>query len=204
MERILPPEKMPELTVTAACDVNNPLCGPRGAVAVFGPQKGLKPEQIGPHDAAMAHFAEVIKRELGRDVKDIPGAGAAGGLGAGMLAFLDAELKPGIELLLDSVGFDEMLRGADLVITGEGRLDGQSLAGKVPVGVARWAKRAGVPCIALCGCIGPEAEQVLSCGIQAYYASSDGSRSFEEIQKSCRENLAALAAGVLPEYLTNA
>lgn len=203
VERIVPPEKMPALTVTAACDVNNPLCGPRGAAAVFGPQKGLLPEQIAPHDAAMAHFAEVIKRELGRDVKDVPGAGAAGGLGAGMLAFADAELKPGIELLLDSVGFDRMLQGADLVITGEGRLDGQSLAGKVPVGVARRAKAKGVPCIALCGCIGPEAEQVRGCGIDAYYASSDGSRSFEEVKKSCREDLAALAAAVLPKHFTN-
>ena len=203
VERIVPPKKMPVMTVTAACDVNNPLCGPRGAVAVFGPQKGLKPEQIGPHDEAMAHFAEVIRRELGRDVKDVPGAGAAGGLGAGMLAFVEAELKPGIQMLLDSVGFDAMLQGADLVITGEGRLDGQSLAGKVPVGVARRAKEAGVPCIALCGCIGPEAEQVLSCGIDAYYASSDGSRSFAAIQKTCREDLAALAARVLPAHLTN-
>ena len=137
-------------------------------------------------------------------MKDIPGAGAAGGLGAGMLAFLDAKLKPGIELLLDSVGFEDLLQGADLVITGEGRLDGQSLAGKVPVGVARRAKKAGVPCVALCGCIGPEAEQTLACGIDAYYASSDGSRSFDEIQKTCREDLAALAAKVLPAHLTNA
>lgn len=203
VQHIVPPGELPALTVTAACDVNNPLCGPRGAAAVFGPQKGLQPEQIGPHDGAMAHFAEVIKRELGRDVKDIPGAGAAGGLGAGMLAFLNAELKPGIELLLDSVGFDAMLENADLVITGEGRLDGQSVAGKVPVGVARRAKAKGVSCIALCGCIGAEAEQVLSCGIDAYYASSDGSRSFEEVKKSCREDLAALAAGVLPKHLTN-
>ena len=204
VERIVPPAVMPPLRVTAACDVNNPLCGPRGAVAVFGPQKGLKPEQIGPHDAAMAHFAAVIKRELGKDVKDVPGAGAAGGLGAGMLAFLDAELKPGIEMLLDSVGFDEMLEDASLVITGEGRLDGQSLAGKVPVGVARRAKAKGVPCIALCGCIGPGAEQVKGCGIDAFYASSDGSRSFAEIQKTCREDLAALAARVLRAHLTNA
>lgn len=201
VEKIIPPEKLPQLTITAACDVNNPLCGPQGAAAVFGPQKGLKPEQIGPHDAAMAHFAEVLRRELGRDVKNLPGAGAAGGLGAGMLAFLHAELKPGIELLLDSVGFDAMLENASLVITGEGRLDGQSVAGKVPVGVARRAREAGVACVALCGCIGPEAERVLSCGISAYYASSDGSRSFDEIQKTCREDLAALAARVLPAYL---
>lgn len=201
VERIAPPEKLPALTITAACDVNNPLCGPRGAAAVFGPQKGLKPEQIGSHDAAMAHFAEVIRRELGRDVKNLPGAGAAGGLGAGMLAFLNAELKPGIELLLDSVGFDAMMENASLVITGEGRLDGQSVAGKVPVGVARRAKKAGIACVALCGCIGPEAERVLDCGVSAYYASSDGSRSFDEIQKTCREDLAALAARVLPEHL---
>lgn len=199
--RIAAPKDLPKLEITAACDVNNPLCGERGAAAVFGPQKGLRPEQIGPLNAAMEHFAAVIERELGLAVKDVPGAGAAGGLGAGMLAFLGASLKPGIELLLDSAGFDTLLDGADLVITGEGRLDGQSISGKVPVGVAGRAKKMGVRCIALCGCLGEGAEQTREYGISACYASTDGTRSIEELKLSCFDDLASLAERVLPAYL---
>lgn len=201
VEKILPPEHRPELQVRAACDVDNPLCGERGAAAVFGPQKGLKPEQIVPHDGAMAHFARVIERDLGKDVAEVPGAGAAGGLGAGVLAFLDGELTPGIELLLDSVGFDEMLDTAELVITGEGRLDGQSMAGKVPVGVSRRAKAKGVPCIALAGCLGKGAELCLNEGISAYYACGPEGRDMEQLRACCRRELAELAAKVLPEYM---
>ena len=201
VEKIVPPGTSPDISVRAACDVDNPLCGERGAAAVFGPQKGLGPEQILPHDQAMAHFARVIKRELGRDVAEVPGAGAAGGLGAGVLAFLDGELTPGIELLLDSVGFDELLDTAELVITGEGRLDGQSTAGKVPVGVARRARAKGVNCIALAGCLGKGAELCLKEGIGAYYACGPEGRDMEELRRCCRSELAELAAKVLPEYL---
>lgn len=198
---IAAPRALPKLEITAACDVNNPLCGERGAAAVFGPQKGLRPEQIGPLDAAMEHFAAVIERELGLAVRDIPGSGAAGGLGAGVLAFLGASLKPGIELLLDSAGFDTLVDGADLVITGEGRLDGQSVSGKVPVGVAKRAKKKGVRCIALCGCLGEGAERTLEHGISAYYAATDGTKSIEELKLSCFDDLSALAERVLPAYL---
>lgn len=201
VDKIDPPEVLPDIRVRAACDVDNPLCGERGASAVFGPQKGLRPEQIGPHDMAMAHFAQVIKRDLGPDVAEVSGAGAAGGLGAGVLAFLKGELTPGIELLLDSVGFDEMLDTADLVITGEGRLDGQSMAGKVPVGVSRRARAKGVPCIALAGCLGKGAELCLDEGISAYYACGPQGRDMEELRRCCRSELAGLAAKVLPEYL---
>lgn len=201
VDKIVPPEVLPDIRVRAACDVDNPLCGERGASAVFGPQKGLRPEQIGPHDMAMAHFAQVIKGDLGPDVAEVSGAGAAGGLGAGVLAFLKGELTPGIELLLDSVGFDEMLDTADLVITGEGRLDGQSMAGKVPVGVSRRARAKGVPCIALAGCLGKGAELCLDEGISAYYACGPAGRDMEELRRCCRSELAGLAAKVLPEYL---
>lgn len=201
VDKIVPPEVLPDIRVRAACDVDNPLCGERGAAAVFGPQKGLRPEQIGPHDMAMAHFAQVIKGDLGPDVAEVSGAGAAGGLGAGVLAFLKGELTPGIELLLDSVGFDEMLDTADLVITGEGRLDGQSMAGKVPVGVSRRARAKGVPCIALAGCLGKGAELCLDEGISAYYACGPAGRDMEELRRCCRSELAGLAAKVLPEYL---
>ena len=201
VEKILPPDTLPELTITAACDVNNPLCGVRGAAAVFGPQKGLKPEEIGPHDMAMAHFAEVIRRDLGADVAGLPGAGAAGGLGAGMMAFLGARLTAGIELLLDTVRVDDILADCDLVLTGEGRMDGQSIAGKVPVGVAHRAKKAGVPCVALCGSLGREAELVLNEGITAYFAATDGTKTMDELVRSCRDDLYALALRVLPAYL---
>lgn len=201
VERIAPTETLTDIRVRAACDVDNPLCGQRGAAAVFGPQKGLRPEQIAPHNEAMAHFARVIKRDLGRDVADIPGAGAAGGLGAGVLAFLDGELTPGIELLLDSIGFDELLDTAELVITGEGRLDGQSMAGKVPVGVSRRARAKGVTCIALAGCLGKGAELCRDEGISAFYACGPEGRDMEELRGCCRRELAELAAKVLPEYL---
>ena len=139
------------VTVIAMCDIDNPLLGETGASAVFGPQKGASPKQVAMLDAGLAHFAQVISRDLGKDVADAPGAGAAGGMGAGMLGFLDAELKPGIDTVLDVVGFDEILKSADVVITGEGSFDEQSLRGKVVVGVARRAKAQGVEVHALAG-----------------------------------------------------
>ncbi len=145
--------------------------------------------------------AEVIRRDLGTDVLDLSGGGAAGGMGAGCIAFLGAELKPGIELILDAADMDGLLKGAELVITGEGRIDGQSAAGKVPVGVGRRAKRAGVPCVAVCGCIGPGAEAVLSQGVTAYYAASDGTKSMEELKKTCREDLRRAALQALEKEL---
>ncbi len=201
VERIVPPVHPNTFQITAACDVKNPLCGPDGASAVFGPQKGLKPEQIKPHDEAMAHFAEIIRRDLGINVKDYPGAGAAGGLGAGVMAFCDGRLKPGIELLLDAVQFDKLLNNARLVITGEGRLDGQSAEGKVPSGVGERCASAGVPCIALCGCLGKDANKILEHGVNAFYPASEPGRSMDELQKTCREDLALLAGNVLKQYI---
>jgi len=139
------------VAVTVACDVENPLCGPMGASAIYGPQKGATAADVKELDTALAHFAEIVKRDLGRDVANVPGAGAAGGLGAGCLAFLNAKLKRGIELVLDALNFDELLRDAALVITGEGCLDEQTLMGKAPAGVAARAKKAGVRCVAIGG-----------------------------------------------------
>ena len=147
--------------VTVACDVRNPLCGPNGASAVFGPQKGATPADVELLDAALAHFAEIIRHDLGQAVADIPGAGAAGGLGAGCVAFLKAALMPGTELVLDAVDFDGLLAGATLVITGEGQLDAQTLMGKAPAGVAARAARAGVACAAIGGGIRREDEAAL-------------------------------------------
>jgi len=134
-----------------ASDVDNPLTGPQGASAVFGPQKGATPDDVGLLDRALAHFAAVVHRDLGIDVRHVPGAGAAGGLGAGLVAFLGAHLRPGVEVVMEAVGLPERLSRADLVITGEGKLDEQSLHGKAPAGVIRAAREAGVPVVVLCG-----------------------------------------------------
>jgi glycerate kinase len=137
--------------VVAACDVDNPLTGPHGAAAVYGPQKGATPEQVGLLDASLRHWADVVAGATGADRRDEPGAGAAGGVGFALVAALGAELRPGIDLMLDLLGFDGRVAGADLVVTGEGSLDEQSLRGKAPVGVATAAGRAGVPVVAVCG-----------------------------------------------------
>ena len=139
--------------VTVACDVAAPLCGPAGATYVFGRQKGAAPDDLKLLDEALAHYARIIERDLGKSVANIPGAGAAGGLGAGCLAFLNARLQPGIELVLDAVDFDRTLGNAIMVITGEGMLDDQTLMGKAPAGVASRARKAGIRCVAIGGSI---------------------------------------------------
>lgn len=147
--------------IVVACDVTNPLCGPRGAAAVYGPQKGATPEMVRCLDENLAHFADVIARDIGKDVRDIPGAGAAGGLGAGLVAFCHATTRPGVEIVIDAVHLRERLAGADLVITGEGRLDRQSMMGKLIAGVGRAGQLAGVPVVALVGSVGEGADAAL-------------------------------------------
>ncbi len=197
MEKIVPPEALPPLEVTAACDVDNPLTGPLGATAVFGPQKGVTPELQPALEAGMAHMGALLETLAGRPVARVPGSGAAGGLGAAVLAFLGGSLRPGIELLLDAAGFDGLLEGADLVLTGEGRIDGQSAHGKVPAGVGLRCKAKGVPCAALCGSVGPGAEAVYDCGVTAIFSAVRGITTFPEIRQTCREDLAFLTESVL-------
>jgi len=141
-------------SVLLACDVDNPLCGPNGAACIYGPQKGATEKMVAELDRALAHYADVIQRDLGIEIRDIPGAGAAGGLGAGLMVFLKAELKPGIDVVIQATGLVEHLKWADLVFTGEGRIDIQTVCGKTPVGVARRAKEFGLPVIAIAGEIG--------------------------------------------------
>jgi glycerate kinase len=143
--------RLREVEVVVACDVDNPLTGPQGAAAVYGPQKGLASEEIPRLDAALAHWADLVGRATGSDVRLSPGAGAAGGVGFAALAVLGATLRPGIELILDLLDFPERVCHYDLVVTGEGSLDEQSLRGKAPVGVAEAARRQGVPVVAVCG-----------------------------------------------------
>lgn len=172
-----------------ACDVDNPLTGAKGASAVFGPQKGGSPEQLRLLDNALGNYARVIERDVGKKVASLPGAGAAGGMGAGLLAFMSATLKPGIELVLDVINFASVVQGADLVITGEGRIDAQTVHGKTPVGVARAAKVAGIPVIALAGCLGEGAEKVYSHGVDALFTIVQGPASLQEALKAGYGNL---------------
>ncbi len=161
--------KLDGVAFVVACDVDNPLLGPNGATAVFGPQKGASPVELEQLEAALTVWARVVAETTGTDFADRPGAGAAGGTGFAALALLGAELRPGIELVLDLVGFYRLLDGADLVITGEGSLDEQSLAGKAPVGVAQAAARAGVRVVAVAGRNLLSDERLQQAGIFAAY-----------------------------------
>ena len=183
LDRIDPSGLDPRLgraSIRIACDVANPLCGPAGASAVYGPQKGATPPMIERLDAALAHYARLIARDLGEDVGDLPGSGAAGGLGAGLVAFAGGTLTPGVDLVVDAVGLRHRLRGADLCLTGEGSLDASSVFGKTAVGVARLARSLGVPCLALAGMIGPGAEGVLDEGIDAFASIAPGPGPLDE------------------------
>lgn len=159
--------------ITVACDVDNPLCGPRGASAVFGPQKGATPEIVAELDDALGHFSVIAQKATGRAVAELPGAGAAGGLGAGLMFFTPARLKPGVEIVLEAVGFAEMVKGAAFVITGEGRTDFQTAFGKAPVGVAKIAKQFNIPVFCLSGGLGEGVDEVLALGIDAVISICD-------------------------------
>ena len=178
-----------EAKVTAASDVTNPLCGPTGASLVYGPQKRGTPEVIRQLDEALEHFGQLVKRDLGIDVKDVPGAGAAGGLGAGLIAFLDAEIHLGIDLVSRVLGLKEKLEGADLVITGEGRLDASSVFDKAPIGVARMAKANGTPVIVMAGSLGQGYSDVYEHGVDGVVPILDRPMRFDESIARTRELL---------------
>jgi glycerate kinase len=160
--------------VLGATDVRNRLCGPEGASIVYGPQKGATPDVARELDAALRHFADVILSDLGIPVADVPGAGAAGGLGAGLIAFLGATIRPGIDVIAEAVGLPQRIRGADLVLTGEGRLDGQTAFGKTVAGVARIAHAEGVPVIVIPGALGDGWESVASLFAAVEPATGEG------------------------------
>ncbi|WP_427338991.1 glycerate kinase [Caloranaerobacter sp. DY30410] len=166
--------------IKVACDVTNPLYGPNGAAFVYAPQKGADEEMVKLLDKNLKHFAEVVKNQLGIDVQNIPGAGAAGGLGAGIVAFLGGKLLPGIKIILEANNFAEKLNGVKLVITGEGRIDGQTVNGKTPIGVAKEAKKLGIPVIAIAGTLGHDANLVLKEGIDAIFSITQKPATLEE------------------------
>ncbi len=179
-----------EATFEVACDVSNPLCGPEGASAVYGPQKGASPEDVGELDTALRHFAHVVRRDLDIEVNHMPGAGAAGGLGAGMVAFLGGRLRPGVEIVMEAVGLRQHMAGADLVLTGEGRIDFQTVFSKAPIGVSKMAHGQGVPVVAICGSLGNDFDKVHEHGIDAAFAITTGPMTLDQASESAAELIA--------------
>ncbi|MBG9567093.1 glycerate kinase [Brevibacillus agri] len=162
--------RLKESSFTIASDVTNPLCGPDGASAIFGPQKGATPDMVQRLDMALNRFGEIILNVKGVDMRQVPGSGAAGGMGAALMAFLQAECKPGIEIVTEAIHFEKHIQNADLIITGEGKLDLQTLSGKVIAGVCRKAKPYGIPTIALCGGMELSSEQMDQIGLKAGFS----------------------------------
>ena len=191
-----------DATIIAATDVTNPLCGPEGASAIFGPQKGASREMVQELDAALANYARVVARDLGLDVSEQPGAGAAGGLGAGLMAFAGATLQSGIDMVCDVLGFDALLEGADLVITGEGRADRSTIFNKAPAGVARHAQAHGVPTVLLAGGLGPGYEELYDHSLAAVVCISDRPMSFDVSLSRTAELLESAAERTMRLLLT--
>lgn len=187
--------RLKSIAVEVACDVSNPLCGPEGASHVFGPQKGATPEMVEKLDGNLKNFAEAIKSQLGLDLINIPGAGAAGGLGAGLMAFLHASLKPGISLVIEYTGLEEKLKNSDLVWTGEGSIDFQTKYGKTPYGVAELAKKWNKPVIAFAGKVGKGIEPLYE-KIDAIFGITEGVVPLEEALANGPRNLERAAENV--------
>jgi glycerate kinase len=183
-----------------ACDVNNPMTGTLGAAAVYGPQKGASADDVKRLEAGLEHLAKLIRRDVGTDVENLPGAGAAGGLGGGLVAFAGAKPVSGVQLVLEATQFEQRVRKADLCLTGEGRLDEQSLSGKTCMGVAAVADAAGVPVIALVGSIGPGADKCLDAGLREYVAIGEG-LPLEQAMRDAPDLLSGAAARIAGRYL---
>lgn len=176
--------KLKECTFRIACDVNNPLYGPTGASYIFGPQKGATPEMVEKLDKSLQHFAQVVKKQQGIDLQQIPGSGAAGGLGAAFASFLNGSLQSGIEIVLEIIQLEATLDQVDLVFTGEGKLDGQTAMGKAPLGVAKAAKKHNIPVIALGGGVTKEAVNLHEYGVTSLFPIVSGPMSLEEAMNS--------------------
>ena len=201
-------QRIKDCRIEVACDVDNPLTGVRGASAIFGPQKGATEEMVARLDSNLAHFAELIRRDLDQDVESIAGAGAAGGMGAALLAFLAADLRPGVDIVVEAIKLADAVDGASLVITGEGRIDGQTVYGKAPIGVAKVARAQKVPVIGLAGSLGAGVEAVYDHGISAVFSVVAGPCSLEDaledaptnVRGAARNVAAALSCTLLPAH----
>ena len=188
--------RLKQCRITVACDVTNPLTGPQGASAIFGPQKGANPAMVRFLDENLKHYAGVIARQTGKDVEFASGAGAAGGLGAALLAFLNAELRSGIEIVTEAVELEKAIMDADLVITGEGRIDSQSIKGKVPVGVARLAKRHNKPVIGIAGSLSSDVAVVYDHGIDCVFSVLNKVCSLDEALNDAAANVRLTARNI--------
>ncbi|WP_422421491.1 glycerate kinase [Pseudomonas sp. GZD-222] len=188
--------RLAQVQLEVAADVDNPLCGSNGASAVFGPQKGASPEQVQLLDAALGHFADHCVPLLNQDVRDFPGCGAAGGMGFAAKAFMQATFRPGIDVVAELAGLEQAVQGADLVLTGEGRFDAQTLRGKTPFGVARIAKRHGVPVVVIAGTLGEGYEQLYHHGIDAAFALASGPMTLEQACSNAAALLQARAGDI--------
>ncbi|PWU04033.1 MAG: glycerate kinase [Bacteroidetes bacterium] len=188
--------RLEKVKIEVACDVDSPLIGPTGASAIFGPQKGATPQIVEQLDRNLAHYAEILTRDLGKQIADVPGAGAAGGLGGGLMAFLNAELKRGVDLVLEATKFKEIVKDATLVITGEGKIDSQTIHGKTPIGVAKTAKQYGVPVVAIAGNLANDCEVVYEHGIDALFCIVPGVITLHEAFEHAAENVETVAANI--------
>ena len=192
--------RLAQCRIEVACDVENPLTGPCGAAAVFGPQKGASVQDVQVLDAALAHLAAVIFRHLGVNVLEWPGGGAAGGMGVAARLFLRGNMRSGIDIIMDAIGLEEAMQGATLVITGEGRLDQQTINGKAPVGVARLAQRYHVPVIGLAGILGEGVEVVHQHGLEAVFSILPRLAPLETVLEQGEENLRYAAQNLARVY----
>jgi glycerate kinase len=192
--------RLEDVRIEVACDVNNPLTGPQGASHVYGPQKGATPEMVAFLDAALARYDRILQRDAGQDVGRVPGAGAAGGLGAGLMALLGGRLVSGIELVLSALDFETKAAGASLVLTGEGKFDAQSAYGKVPMGVARRSRALGVPVVVIAGTVLPSAEILHGEGVSAYFSIINRPMSLKEAMEGAVELLENQVAEVIRLY----
>lgn len=189
-------KRIKDTKIVVACDVQNPLTGPNGASHIFGKQKGADENQRELLDKNLKHYAEIIRKNIGKDVENIPGAGAAGGLGAGLMAFLSAELKKGIEIVIEYSNLEEKLQGADLVITGEGSIDGQTRFGKTPYGVAMMAKKYNIPVIALAGNVGKDIDVLYEYGFTAILSILPRVESLEKAILNGKDNLEYISKSI--------
>ena len=195
MNNIYP--KIKDVEFISMCDVDNPLCGKLGASAVFAPQKGADEDMVKLLDEGLAHLAKIIKRDLHIEVKDIKGAGAAGGLGAGSIAFLQSKLTKGIDVILDTINFDELVSKADIVFTGEGKFDSQSLHGKVVMGVANRSQKYKTPVIVVTGAIGENIQEAYNKGITAIFSINKEPMEFSKSALKSKENMILTMENIL-------
>jgi glycerate kinase len=193
--------KPSEITVHIACDVDNPLYGKRGAAYVYGPQKGATSDMVIELDKGLRNFASIVSKKFGKDISRLPGAGAAGGLGAGAVAFLDAIIRPGIDLYMEITGFEKQLKGTDLIITGEGKLDRQTFHGKVIDGVTRLAGKHKIPILAICGDIKSDSRELKKHGILRSGSLVDHFGSVDKAIKNASTGVAEISKNLIEDYL---